>query len=126
MSDKEQAEAIADSFSAISNEYQPVNKESIKIPPFSSSSIPHYKPFQIRKYLEKIKTNKSTAPGDIPAKIIKEFAHSLCVPFTDIINSGFKVGHWPRTYKREFITPTPKQLPAEDREMLHLIANLVI
>ena len=126
LSDKEQAEAIADSFSSISNEYQPVNKETIKIPPFSSSSIPHYKPFQIRKYLEKIKTNKSTAPGDIPAKIIKEFAHSLCVPFTNIINSGFKVGHWPRTYKREFITPTPKQQPAEDREMLRPIANLCI
>ena len=124
MSDKEQAEAIAVSFSAISNEYQPVNKESINIPTFSPSSIPHYKPFQIRKYLEQIKTNKSTAPGDIPAKIIKEFSHSLCVPFTDIINSGLKGGHWPRTYKREFITPTPKQFPAEDREMLRPIANL--
>ena len=32
LSDQDQAEAIADSFSAISNEYQPVSREDIKIP----------------------------------------------------------------------------------------------
>ena len=39
LSDKDQAEAIADSFTAISNEYEPVKKANIKIPPFSSSDI---------------------------------------------------------------------------------------
>ena len=34
--DQEQAEAIADSLSAISNEYQPISRESITIPPFQS------------------------------------------------------------------------------------------
>ena len=124
LSDKEQAEAIADSFSAISNEYEPVNKDAINIPPFQNSDIPQLKPYQVRKHLEKIKTNKSTAPGDIPAKIIKEFALFFCVPLTDIINSGLKVGHWPTSYKRETITPTPKQFPPENREMLRPIANL--
>ena len=61
-----------------------------------------------RKYLEGIKTNKATAHGDIPAKIIKEFAQHLCVPFADVINTGLAVGHWPTQYKRETITPTPK------------------
>ena len=124
MTDQEQAEAIADSFSSISNEYEPVKKEEIKIPAFSNSSIPQFKPAVIRKYLEKIKTNKSTAPGDIPARIIKDFALFLCVPMADIINSGLSVGHWPKTYKRETITPTPKQYPPESREMLRPIANL--
>ena len=67
MTDTEQAEAIADSFSEISNEYEPVDKSDIKIPPFNNSSVPQFKPHQIRKYLQGIKTNKSTAPGDIPA-----------------------------------------------------------
>ena len=123
--DQDQAESIADSFSAISNEYEPVKKADICIPSFSQSSIPQFKPYIIRKYLEKIKTNKSTAPGDIPAKIIKEFALFLCIPMADIINSGLKVGHWPKFYKRETITPTPKQHPPETREMLRPIANLV-
>ena len=124
MSDQEQAEAIADSFSNISNEYNPVDKNQIRIPPFFQSSVPQYKPHQIRKYLEGIKTNKSTAPGDIPAKIIKEYSQFLCVPFSDVINTGLKVGHWPRQYKKETITPKPKQSPTETTEMLRPIANL--
>ena len=123
--DQDQAEAIADSFSAISNEYEPVNKDKIKIPTFERSSIPQFKPHTIRKYLKNIKTNKSTAPGDIPAKVIKEFALFLCIPMADIINTGLVVGHWPKQYKRETITPTPKQFPPETREMLRPIANLV-
>ena len=49
MSEQEQAEAIAGSFSAISNEYDPVNRERIKIPPFSPSSVPQFKTNQIQK-----------------------------------------------------------------------------
>jgi hypothetical protein len=124
LSDQEQAEAIADSFSSISNEYEYVNKDDLKIPPFSNSSIPQFKPHQIRKYLQKIKTNKSTAPGDIPARIIKDFSLFLCIPMASIINTGLRVGHWPKSYKRETITPTPKQFPPENREMLRPIANL--
>ena len=125
LNDEDQAEAIADSFSSISNEYEPVRKDDIVIPPFEKSSIPQYKPHMIRKYLQNIKTNKSTAPGDIPAKVIKEFALFLCIPMADIINTGLRVGHWPKSYKRETITPTPKQFPPETREMLRPISNLV-
>ena len=48
----------------------------------------------------------------------------LCVPMSDIVNCGLRVGHWPKSYKRETITPTPKQTPPETREMLRPIANL--
>ena len=101
-----------------------MNRESIKIPPYHHSEIPQLKPYQVRNHLMRIKTNKSTAPGDIPAKIIKEFALFLCVPVTDIINCGLIAGHWPTTYKRETITPTPKQFPPETTEVdkkLHLM-----
>ena len=124
LSDKEQAEAIADSFSTVSNEYDPIQRDKISIPPFSHSSIPQYKPYQIRKYLQSIKTNKSTPPGDIPAKIIKQCSSLLCVPFCDIVNSGLSKGQWPKLYKKETITPTPKQFPPETRDMLRPIANL--
>ena len=43
---------------------------------------------------------------------------------SDIINTGLRVGHWPKCYKRETITPTLKQFPHETREMLRPIANL--
>ena len=100
MNEQDQAEAIADRFSAISNEYDPVKKDEINIPEFTESSIPKINPFQVRTHLQKIKTNKSTAPGDIPAKVIKEFAMFLCVPLANIINCGMSAGHWPKYYKR--------------------------
>ena len=34
------------------------------------------------------------------------------------------VGHWPKVYKKETITPTPKQFPPETMELLRPIANL--
>ena len=124
LSEYEQAERIADSLSAISNEYTEIRKDDIDIPLFNRSSIPQYKPHEIRKYLQKIKTNKSTAPGDIPAKIIKEFACFICIPMANIINTGLSVGQWPKIYKKETITPIPKQYPPESMEMLRPISNL--
>ena len=124
MTNQEQAEAIASSFSKISNEYDPIDRDQIEIPPHCSSDVPRYRPNQIRRYLERIKTNKSTTPGDIPAKIIKEFAQYLCVPVTDIINTSLMRGVWPDSYKKETITPIPKQFPPETLEMLRPISNL--
>ena len=43
---------------------------------------------------------------------------------TDIINTGLRVGQWPKMYKRETITPIPKQFPPLNRDMLRPIANL--
>ena len=77
-----------------------------------------------RYFIQKIKTNKSTAPGDIPAKIIKEFACFICIPMANIINTGLSVGQWPKIYKKETITPIPKQYPPESMEMLRPISNL--
>ena len=67
LTDAEQAEAIVDSFNKISKEYEEVNAEDIKIPPISAESIPEFSPLQIKKYLERIKTNKAALSGDIPA-----------------------------------------------------------
>ena len=44
----------------------------------------------------KIKTNKATVKGDIPAKLIKEFAAYLAEPFTDIINASLSRGEYPQ------------------------------
>ena len=76
LNDKEQAEAIADSFSEISWEYEPVNKDKIEIPSFSKASIPKIPTWKVREHLQQIKSNKSTAPGDIPAKVIKQLLPS--------------------------------------------------
>ena len=42
----------------------------------------------------------------------------------NIINTGLSVGQWPKIYKKETITPIPKQYPPESMEMLRPISNL--
>ena len=78
----------------------------------------------LKKYLQKIETNKSTAPGDIPAKIIKEFASFICIPMANIINTGLSVSQWPKIYKKKNITQIPKQYPPYQWKCLDLISNL--
>ena len=80
LTDEQQAEVIADKFSKVSQEYQPLKKEDIVIPDFCKSSIPQFTPKQVQEKLEKIKTNKSVPPNDVPPRIIKMFAEEISVP----------------------------------------------
>ena len=123
-SDKIQAELIADRFAKVSNEYKPIDRNKIKIPPFTSNSIPKIFPYQVEKKLEKIKANKASVPGDIPAIIIKRFAKYISIPLCNLINSCIEKGQWPQLYKIEAITPIPKKYPTTEVSMLRPISLL--
>ena len=125
LSDQEQAEMIADKLSAISNSYKGVEMTDILIPPFSFQDIPQIPIQKVKEYISKIKAKKSTPLGDIPPKIIKEFSDYLCVPIRDIINSSLRLGTWPSCYKREIITPIPKEYPVLQVDMLRPISSLL-
>ena len=124
LSDQLQAEIIADSFSSISNEYKPINRDEINVPAYNVESIPIFYPYQVRQKLEKIKEKKASIPGDIPAIVIKRFADHLSFPLCNILNSCISQGHWPNMYKIEAITPIPKQFPPADVSMLRPISLL--
>ena len=125
LSNQEQAELIADQLAEISNSYKGVEISDIVIPPFSPQDIPQLSTQKVKKYILRIKLKKSTPPGDIPSKIVKEFADYLCVPLTDIINSSLKHGRWPNCYKKEIITPIPKEYPVLNIDMLRPISALL-
>ena len=74
--------------------------------------------------LTKIKTNKGFVFGDLPARLIKQFAAYLAVPLTDIINSGIKKGQYPDIYKKEISTPVPKVFPSEKMSDMRNISGL--
>ena len=124
--DKEQAEAIAASFNEISHEYKEVDPDAIDIPEIIPGSTPKFSPWQIRKYIDRVKTNKATLPGDLPAKIVKNCSDVLCVPMTHMINHSIETGSWPDSYKEELITPIAKQIPVEHLDQLRPISNLPI
>ena len=84
------------------------------MPKIPEGTIPKFQPWQIKKYLDRIKTNRATIPGDIPAKIFKNFSSALCIPMTHMINHSISTGLWPDIYKTDLITPVGKKTSCGD------------
>ena len=125
LSSAEQAEKIADKFCRVSQLYEPLKTSDIQVPDFDDSDIPSFKPSQVKKYLQRIKTNKSVPPGDIPPKLVKQFAGQISIPLCDIINSSIKLGAWSKLWKCESVTPVPKVFPPNSPEELRNISGLL-
>ena len=125
LSDKEQAERIADKFAKVSQEYDPLKTEDIQIPAFDKSTIPEFSSKQVEKHLKQVKVNKAVPPGDIPPQLIKLFAKELSTPFCHIINSSMKCGVWGKIYKSESVTPVPKVYPPQTVDDLRNISGLL-
>ena len=125
LSDEKQAEKIADFFSSIPNEYEALKDQDIDIPEFKKDEIPQFQPNQVWLLLTKVRTNKATVPGDLPARLIKEFAAFLAEPLTDIINTSLIRGEYPSIYKFEYSTPVPKVFPPEKVIQMRNISGLL-
>ena len=125
LTDQEQAEQIAETFSAIPNEYEALKAEKIDIPPFQDSEIPQFEPSQVWLLLCKLNTNKATVKGDFPVKLIKIFAAYLAEPLTDIFNTSIRRGEYPKLYKFEICTPVPKEYPVNNTSQLRNISGLL-
>ena len=125
LTDKEQAELIAAKFARVSQEYEPLKKEDISIPPYEKSTIPVFKPCQVQQHLKQVKVNKSVPPGDIPTKLIRLFAAEMSIPLCSIINSSVQSGAWAKLYKSESVTPVPKIFLPKSIEDLRNISGLL-
>ena len=125
LSAQEQAERIADKQADISNSYQGVKLEDIQIPPFLEADIPQFGQNEVKEYIMWLKSKKSTPSGDIPVKILKEFAHQISIPLCDLINCSLKKGKWADCFKKEIITPIPKEYPVLNMDMLRPISALL-
>ena len=122
---KEQAELIANNFAAISQEYDRLETDDIKIPYFSPSDIPVVTESDIQMALESLDTNKSNVENDVPAKILKHFAKQIAKPLAEIINDSIQQGCWPDILKLEIVTPVPKVFPPKQIDDLRNISGLI-
>ena len=122
--DQQQAELIANQFAKIQNGYSPLKNDDVSVPYFKESEIPQFSPAQVWFALTKLNTNKATVPGDVPAKIIKQFAAYLAEPLADILNTSVRRGEYPKIYKFEISTPVPKCYPTEKLTQLRNISGL--
>ena len=107
LTEEEQTEKIADYISAVSQEYEHLKTEQIKVPDFNKSTTPHISVEEVLEHLMMIKTKKSTAAGDVPALLIKQSADHLAIP------TGFLSCH------REYSIPLGQEQRKDYKLYLH-------
>ena len=113
LSELESAEEIADFFSKISQEYEPLSVESLpdrvrlKLDNDPCDDHPTFEEHDIFRELNGTKMTCSV-PDDIPADILNEFLPEFCTPITAIFNCCFSSHTWPDSYKKEFGVPINK------------------
>ena len=61
--------------------------------------------------LQRVKTNKTTGPDNIPAWVLKDHANILAAPLTAIFNSSLREGVLPNEWKMANVIPLPKIKP---------------
>ena len=125
LSDQDQCEKIADEFSFVQNLYNALYKYDIQIPPLCAKDIPQFCPSQVWLKLSKMKINKSTIDGDLPAKLFRTFAAYFAEPLADIINTSIRRGEYPDIWKFEVITAIPKTHPVLKVSDLRNISGLL-
>ena len=92
LSNLECAENIANFFSRVSQEYQPLNVNNL--PPNiqeylgnpALNTAPELSNFDVFEKLVKAKKPKSSVPGDLPRKLTQQFPLELAIPVTKIFN----------------------------------------
>ena len=86
LSDKECADRVAESFAAVSQEYEKLDRT--KLPAFQPAGRPEeVNIFQVYENIKKIGKTKSTLPIDLPDRLRVECALDLAEPMCNIINS---------------------------------------
>jgi hypothetical protein len=130
ISPAESVEIMADYFSNVSQEYLPL--DITVLPPnvqsYLSSSpvgetIPHLSVHDVSRKLIKAKKPNSSVPGDLPKKVIQQFAAQLAVPVSVIYNNITSSSVYPQQWKTEHQLPVPKVYPPLSEDDLRNIAK---
>ena len=74
LSDQEQADKIAEFFAAPRQAYDALLSCEIKVDEIMEEDFPHFSHLEVAAKLKEINTRKAVPNGDIPPKLIKEFA----------------------------------------------------
>ena len=122
-------EKIAQHFATISQEFEPLNTnllpEDVQVKvsaPVSESDIPDLPDYDVFEKIQKSKKPKSSVPGDIPRKLVKEFGPELASPAGIIFRNIVKTGHWPKPWRIEHGIPLQKVSNPETEDQLRIIS----
>ncbi|XP_065568984.1 uncharacterized protein LOC136032638 [Artemia franciscana] len=78
--------------------------------------------FDVYTELRNIKPNTSSYPGELPAKLLREYAGFIALPLSSIINECFASGFFPSQWKRAYIRIIPKKCAPSECDDLRPIS----
>ena len=112
-------EELADFFSAISQEFKPLEEEDI--PTTYDREIIPLTTQQVEARLKEVKIPTSMVPGDIPSDLVKPLAGVLAEPLTHIFNQMPETGKWPHHWLQEYTSALPKtSFPTDMSELRNI------
>ena len=130
LTEQESADKIADYFSAISQEFEPL--EFCKLPPNIRNCLlaakndpknPILEPHEVYSKIMRAKKPNSVIHGDVPKKIVQLFAPELAGPVTAIYNSISSSFEYPRQWVKESQVAIPKVFPPSCEDDLRPISK---
>ena len=128
--DKQSADALADYFSSISQEFKPISID--EFPPNikdeldkgkDQMNVPILDESEVHNKIVKAKKPHSTVPGDIKRVLVKECSFELATPITKIYNRITQSREFPRSWVNEQQTPIPKKYPPSSMDDLRNISG---
>ena len=130
LSPAQSAERLADYFCSISQECESLSLD--QLPPWvceklekgkSDNTKPFLEDWDVYKRPESAKKPNSSVPGDLPVKVVKEFAPELAKPVAIIFNFITQTGEYPRQWVVEHQLSIPKVNPPQSEEDLRNISS---
>ena len=129
LDDTAAAEKIAEHFSSISKEFPPLDVQTLpnrvkdKLSEADAAlNCPILEDYQVYDQFRKRGFKSSSVPGDIPARLKKEFAPEIASTAASIFNEITRSGSYPRQWVMEYVTPIPKVTPPDSEEDLRNIS----
>ena len=107
LSAAESADRLAQKFADISQEYPPLVITELPdriqkiLKEGETQNIPYISRDCVKEKLSKADVQKGGVQGDLPTKLIKEFAHELSEPVAQIYRKITKTGKWPKKWRLE-------------------------
>ena len=130
LTEEEVAERIADYFSSISQEFEPLDIDKLpsKIRKSiddgkSDPDIPKLEAYEVYRKIQKAKKPNSVIPGDIPKDIVKLFSPELAEPVAILFNKISSSSEYPRQWVIESQIAVPKVFPPTSEDDLRPLSR---
>ena len=123
------AEILADHFSKISCEYEPLSISNLPVAVQThlntrdAHNAPYLSVNAVYSRIVKAKKPHGFVPGDIPRKLVRQCAKEIAKPAQIIFNSITKSASYPSKWKTEHQIPIPKIPHPTTEDELHNIAK---